>query len=891
MEFGIDKINELRTLYLRFFEQHDHLIYPSAPVKSDDPSLMFTAAGMVQFKPYFLGATPRFAGFNGVWHRVATAQKCLRINDIENVGRTLRHHSFFEMLGNFSFGDYFKSEAAKWAWEFSTSKEWLGLDPERIYVTIYNDDDEAYRVWTEEVGVPKERVSRWGEDDNFWPANAVSEGPNGPCGPCSELFYDRGPEFGTPDEVGPNTGSGDRYIEYWNLVFTQFDRQDGGVLEPLPQQNIDTGLGFERLVALMSGKEDAYATELFQPTIRRIAKLSGKAYDGPASTSHRVIADHIRAVAFAIADGVLPANDGAGYVIKMLTRRASRHAHLLGLHEPVLYTLLDGVVESMGAAYPELAANHARIARVIKAEEEQFLRTLTAGMERVNHIFDTMSGTELDGATAFDLWETYGFPLDLTEELAVERGFTIDRAGYAASREKARERSRAAEGEKALFQATSKALDAVANEHGETIFAGYGAFTLNEPTQVLLVLGADGVNEVQDLKAGERGSVVLHTTTLYPEGGGQIADTGTITWAGGEAEVTHVKRAPNGVIVHEVTVQSGALSPAVTEVRTNPNTERIETQKHHTATHLLHAALREILGDEVTQAGSLVAPTRLRFDFTYHEAVGAKRTAQVEAAVNDWIQRNQHVRAEVVSLQHAREAGAMMLFGEKYGDNVRMVTIGDQGVSTELCGGTHVSATGEIGLFIITNEEAAAAGVRRIEARVGHAALAWLTELRNTQAKAAHLLGAKPEQLVERAEKVRNDQRELERELHALEERFVALQTRGTSGAADTQTVGDYTLATASLSSLAMPALRSAADSLLANSSADFVGVQSGKLLIIKASKDAADRGLHAGNIIKYLTTHLPGRGGGKNDFAQAGFETEEAATEALSRIPHALTE
>lgn len=891
MEFGIDKINELRTLYLRFFEQHGHLIYPSAPVKSDDPSLMFTAAGMVQFKPYFLGATPRFAGFDGVWHRVATAQKCLRINDIENVGRTLRHHSFFEMLGNFSFGDYFKSEAAKWAWEFSTSKEWLGLDPERIYVTIYNDDDEAYRVWTEEVGVPKERVSRWGEDDNFWPANAVSEGPNGPCGPCSELFYDRGPEFGTPDEVGPNTGSGDRYIEYWNLVFTQFDRQDGGALEPLPQQNIDTGLGFERLVALMSGKEDAYATELFQPTIRRIVKLSGKAYDGPASTSHRVIADHIRAVAFAIADGVLPANDGAGYVIKMLTRRASRHAHLLGLHEPVLYTLLDGVVESMGAAYPELAANHARIARVIKAEEEQFLRTLTAGMERVNHIFDTLSGTELDGATAFDLWETYGFPLDLTEELAEERGFTIDRAGYAASREKARERSRAAEGEKALFQATSKALDAVANEHGETTFAGYGAFALNEPTEVLLVLGADGVNEVQELKAGERGSVVLHTTTLYPEGGGQIADTGTITWAGGEAEVTHVKRAPNGVIVHEVTVQSGTLSPAVTEVRTNPNTERVETQKHHTATHLLHAALREILGDEVTQAGSLVTPTRLRFDFTYHEAVGAKRTAQLEAAVNEWIQRNQHVRAEVVSLQQAREAGAMMLFGEKYGDNVRMVTIGDQGVSTELCGGTHVSATGEIGLFIITNEEAAAAGVRRIEARVGHAALAWLTELRNTQAEAAHLLGAKPEQLVERAEKVRNDQRELERELHALEERFVALQTRGTSGAADTQTVGNYTLATASLSGLGMPALRSAADSLLANSTADFVGVQSGKLLIIKASKDAAGRGLHAGNIIKYLTTHLPGRGGGKNDFAQAGFETEEAATEALSRIPHALTE
>lgn len=889
MEFGIDKINELRTLYLRFFEKHGHLVYPSAPVKSTDPSLMFTAAGMVQFKPYFLGATPRFAGFDGVWHRVATAQKCLRINDIENVGRTLRHHSFFEMLGNFSFGDYFKSEAAKWAWEFSTSKDWLGLDPERIYVTIYHDDDEAYKVWTEEVGVPKERVSRWGEDDNFWPANAVSEGPNGPCGPCSELFYDRGPEFGTPDEVGPNTGSGDRYIEYWNLVFTQYDRQDGGKLEPLPQQNIDTGLGFERLVALMSGKEDAYATELFQPTIRRIVEQSGKPYEGPSSTSHRVIADHIRAVAFAIADGVLPANDGAGYVIKMLTRRASRHAHLLGLHEPVLYTLLDGVVESMGQAYPELAANKARIARVIKAEEEQFLRTLTAGMERVNHMFDTLEGTELDGATAFDLWETYGFPLDLTEELAAERGFTIDRAGYNAAREKARERSRAAEGEKALFQATSKALDNVANEHGETPFVGYGALELSEGVQVLAVLGEDGVSEVPELTAGQRGAVVLNTTTLYPEGGGQVADSGTIAWAGGEATVTHVKRAPNGVIVHEVEVQTGTLSTAAKNVRTSANEEREETQKHHTATHLLHAALRDVLGDEVTQAGSLVAPNRLRFDFTYHEAVGAARMKQIETQVNHWVQQNLPVTASVVSLSEAREAGAMMLFGEKYGEQVRMVQIGKTGTSTELCGGTHVTATGQLGLFVIVSEEAAAAGVRRIEARVGEAALTWLANLRNTQAEAARILGAKSEQLVERAEKVRSDMQALEREFHTLEERFVALQTRGGGSATGTEQVGKYTLATASLSGLAMPALRTAADSLLDSSKADVVAVQNEKLLIVKASKDAAANGLHAGNIIKHLTSVLPGRGGGKHDFAQAGFETEAAAAEALSRVSETL--
>ena len=376
-------INELRQKYLEFFKSKEHLIYPSSSLKSDDPTLMFTSAGMVQFKPYYLGATPKFAGYEGIWHRVTTAQKCLRINDIENVGRTLRHHSFFEMMGNFAFGDYFKKEAAQWAWEFLTDPKWLGFDPNKLYVTVYTDDDEAFGIWHKHVGLPAEKISRWGESENFWPANAVSDGPNGPCGPCSEIFYDRGPEYGTPDEDGPNTGGGDRYIEIWNLVFTQFDRQDGGKLEPLPLKNIDTGLGFERLVAVMSSVEDAYASGLFQPTIQKVAELSKQPYQGTKSVSHRVIADHVRAVTFSITDGVMPANEGAGYIIKMLLRRAARHAWILGFREPVLYTLVDQVIEAMGETYPEIINGRERVQGIIKNEEEQFLRTLESGIVRV----------------------------------------------------------------------------------------------------------------------------------------------------------------------------------------------------------------------------------------------------------------------------------------------------------------------------------------------------------------------------------------------------------------------------------------------------------------------------------------------------------------------------
>jgi len=893
---GIGSINELRRRYLDFFAQRGHLIYPSASLKSEDPSLMYTSAGMVQFKPYFLGATPKFAGYDGTWPRVTTAQKCLRINDIENVGRTLRHHSFFEMLGNFSFGDYFKSEAAAWAWEFATSKEWLGLDPDKLYVTVYNDDDQAADVWVNEVGVPASRVSRFGEDENFWPANAVSLGPNGPCGPCSEVFFDRGPAYGTPDEDGPNTGGGDRFIEFWNLVFTQFDRRDGGELVPLPQQNIDTGLGFERLVTLVTGAEDAYGTELFQPTIRRVAQLSGAPYQGRTSVSHRVIADHVRAVVFAVTDGVLPANDGAGYVVKMLARRAARHAWLLGLRDSVLHTLVDTVIESMGAAYPELVDGRDRVAGVIRNEEEHFLRTLESGIERVGNVLDDLKGSVLPGATAFDLWQTYGFPLDLTQELAAERGVTVDRDGYEAAREQARDASRGDQGGRELFSRSVDLYGAVAARSGETTFLGYE--TAESEARVLAV--TSGTAEVERLGEGESGTVVLDRTPFYPEGGGQVGDTGKLTWpgdqAGGQATVTGTTRSSQGLVVHAVTVVRGTLSrDAVVTASVDP--ERLETKKHHTATHLLHAALRTVLGTHVSQAGSLVAPDRLRFDFTHGGAPTQAELAKVEGLVNRWIQADLGVDWRVVGIEEARAAGAMMLFGEKYGKNVRMVSVGRDAaagatggaaVSIELCGGTHVTSTGTIGLFIVTAEEAVSAGVRRIEARTGAAALVHVNELRRQQRDLVAVVGGNPQQLEERVSRLAADLKDAQREAARLRDRLAAAQTAA-APAVELKEAGGYTYATMALEGLDAGSLRNAADTQLTRTGADVVVVGSGALIVAKTTEAARAKGANAGTIVRTIAAAVGGGGGGKPDIAQAGLKDASTLAAALAAVPEAL--
>ncbi len=893
-----DWIDDLRRGYLAFFEEKGHLRRPSAPVKSGDPTLMFTSAGIVQFKPYFLGATPKFAGVQGVHHRATTAQKCLRINDIENVGRTLRHHSFFEMLGNFSFGDYFKREAAQWAWEYLVER--LGFDPERLYVTIYLDDDQADEVWRNDVGVPAERISRWDEDENFWPANAVSEGPNGPCGPCSEVFFDRGPEYGTADEDGPNTGSGDRFIEIWNLVFTQFDRQPDGSLAPLPQENIDTGLGFERLVAVMLGAEDAYATELFQPTIREVARRSGVSYQGVPSTSHRVIADHLRAVAFAVSDGVLPANDGAGYVIKMLLRRASRHAWLLGLKEPVLHALIPAVVQAMGTAYPELADGQERIQAIVRGEEEQFLRTLEAGIQRVKAVLDELDGEVLPGDVAFDLWQTHGFPLDLTRDLAAERGVAVDAEGYRAARERARERSRGSKEAGALFAAQGDTMGRIAQRAGETEFLGYRHD--RDEAQVVAVL--DGDDEIDALGEGRRATVILDRTPFYPEGGGQIGDVGKLVWDGGAATVRGTRRSPQGLILHEAEVVRGTLR-AGARVDAQVDPQRVETQKHHSATHLLHAALRAVVGTHVAQAGSLVAPDRLRFDVSHGAALSADELSKVETLVNRWSQADLSVGWREVPIAEARSAGAMMLFGEKYGDSVRMVTMGreaeasssgaapsvadgapaDQAVSIELCGGTHVQRTGQIGPFLITGEEAVSAGVRRITALAGQAALAHVRELRDRESRLAGLLGGLPGELEQRVAKLQDDAKTARNELAALREKLAEARTGAGGGIDGREVPGVGTVVVVEIDGLDAGSLRNAADTALSRSKADVVVLGSGAALVVKVGEEARANGVKAGDLARTLAKRAGGGGGGRPDMAQAGAKNADALATVLAEL------
>jgi alanyl-tRNA synthetase len=884
----------LRRKFLEFFRSKGHLIYPSASLKSDDPGLMFNVAGMQQFKPYFQGATPRFPGVEGVWPRVATSQKCMRAggkdSDIENVGRTRRHHTFFEMLGNFSFGDYFKREAILWAWEFLTSPAWLGLDPERLYATVYRDDDEAYAIWKDEVGLPEARLSRFGEGENFWPANAIKDERSGPCGPCSEIFYDRGPEYGSADETGPNTGSGDRFVEIWNLVFTQFDLRDG-VLHPLPQQNIDTGAGLERFAAVIADVKDAYATELFQPIIRRLEALSGVPYRDLESVHHRIIADHVRSVSMCLADGILPANDGAGYVIKMLLRRASRQAYLLGLREPTLYKLVGGVAEAMGEAYPEVRDAQARIEGVVRAEEESFLRTLESGIARVSGLLDELSGDILPGELAFDLWQTYGFPLDLTEEMAGERGVRVDREGYARAREEARALSRSARGDSALFAGTD-VFAQLAETHGETAFVGY---TARDAEAAVLALVQDG-KAISEAGEGGRVQVVLDTTPFYAEGGGQVGDAGVLEWRDGDHEgralVTTTTKTKSGLFVHHTRVLRGTLA-AGARVRAVVDPSRAETEKHHTATHLLHAALRSVLGTHVTQAGSLVAPERLRFDFAHPQALSENELRRLEGLVNRWIQRDLTVSWQVLPIETARAAGAMMLFGEKYGANVRMVSVAPEGdlersVSTELCGGTHVARTGTLGVFVITGEEAVSAGVRRVEALVGEAALRYLADLRATLAAAAKNLGVKPDELAPRLDKLQGELKAVQRTVAELRDKLAAAQTSGGAGL-ELSEAGGFRYAVAQLDGVDAGALRGAADRLLARSSADVVAVASGPLLVIKVSDAAQARGAHAGKLVGEIARRAGGGGGGRPNLAQAGVKDPAQLGTALAALPKIL--
>ncbi|MVN85269.1 alanine--tRNA ligase [Deinococcus sp. HMF7620] len=878
---------QIREKYLQFFESKGHLRLPSYSTIAPDPTTLFTVAGMQPFKEQFMGAPAVFDGVAS--KRVTTAQKCLRIGDIENVGRTLRHCSLLEMLGNFSFGDYFKREALTWAWEFLTSPEWMGLDPEKLHATIYQDDEEAFAIWTQEIGLPPERILRFDADENFWPADAPKEGPNGPCGPCSEIFYDRGHKYGEDSWADyAETRESARFLEIWNCVFPQYDRQeplpDGTpVLKDLPFKNIDTGMGLERIATVVQDVYDFYSNDVFAPMVAKVVELSGQPYEGPQNVSHRVVAEHIRSVSMVIADGSVPSNTGRGYVVRKILRRASRHAYLLGLREPSLYKLVPLVVDKMGGAYPELKDNQAKIEATIRAEEERFLKTLEGGIQRLGGLLSGMQkGATLSGEDAFLLYDTYGFPVDLTKEIAEEYGITVDEASYAESLENAQNIARAGSkyGKSELFGANQEALDGLS----PTQFVGYD--DLQAEGEVMALVGAG--ERLEHLSAGSEATVVLSRTPFYAEGGGEVGDTGRLEWAGGAGLVRDTRKTPQGVFLHDVLVEEGELREGVT-VRGAVSGERQAIQRHHTATHLLHAALRAVLGSGVAQKGSLVAADRLRFDFSHGAALTAEEVAAVELLVSRWISANFTVTWQEMPIAQAKAAGATALFGEKYGETVRVVSVdgdvnyGGQPVSSkELCGGAHVRRTGDIGAFVLLSDENVAGGVRRIEALAGEAATTWLRERLNSAAKVAGLLNTSADGLEGRVTGLQTQLKAAEKDMAALRRQLAEAQMGGGGSAAQTRELGGFQVAALKLAGIEGNELRGAADKLLDQSGADLVVVAGDKGLVVKATKDAVTRGAHAGQLIGKLAAAGGGKGGGRPDMAQAGITDADAALGAL---------
>ena len=839
--------NDIRASFLRFFADRGHSVVPSAPlVPGNDPTLLFTNAGMVPFKDVFLGREQRS------YSRAASSQRCVRAggkhNDLENVGYTARHHTFFEMLGNFSFGDYFKVEAIRYAWEYLTVE--LGLPADKLWVTVFEEDDEAARIWLDEIGVPADRLSRIGAKDNFW-----QMGDTGPCGPCSEIFYDHGPEVaggppGTPEE------DGDRYIEIWNLVFMQYDRAADGTLTPLPNPCVDTGMGLERIAAVLQGVHDNYDTDQFVALLQAARALLPEAQAD--SRSLRVVADHIRSCAFLIADGVLPANDGRGFVLRRILRRAVRHGHQLGAREPFFHRLVAALAEQMGEAYPELREKQDFITKVIRQEEERFAETLEQGLKLLEEALGR-SGETLAGETAFKLYDTYGFPLDLTQDLARERGQRVDVAGFEAAMEEQRNRARAASrftasaglGEAARQQTEFRGYDALAGEH-----------------QVLALW--HGEEPVQSLAMGERGAVVLEATPFYAESGGQVGDTGLLHAPGGVFAVEDTRKDPGGAIVHFGQMREGELQ-ADAKVRAEVDApRRAAIVRNHSATHLLHAVLREVLGEHVQQKGSLVAPERLRFDFSHLQPVSAAELRQIEDRVNAEVLANHAAQAAEMGYQEAVDSGALALFGEKYGETVRVMRFGP--ASCELCGGTHVRATGDIGLFKIISEGGVAAGVRRIEAVTGAGALAWVRERLDLLQRAAGALKVGAEELPERVEALLGRSRELEK----AAEKAAAGDAMATvkRWAAQPQTIGDTPVIIERAPVGEAKVLREMVDALknqLPGCAVLLAGEREGKVaLIAGVSKPLTDR-LKAGEWVNQAAQQVGGRGGGRPDMAQAG--------------------
>lgn len=870
-------VDQIRTMFLDFFKSKDHRILPSASlIPHGDPTLLLTVAGMVPFKRYFLGLE------KPIHPRVATSQKCIRTGDIENVGITDRHGTFFEMLGNFSFGDYFKAEIIPWSWEFVV--EHLQLPPDKLWVTIYLDDDEAFEIWHDVVGVPAERIVRLGKEDNFW------ETGSGPCGPCSEIHIDRGVEFGCGDANCKPGCDCERYLEFWNLVFIQF-HQEGDQYTPLEQKSIDTGMGLERVAALLQGKNSIFEVDNLKPILDGVGRIAKVSYgdDPQTDVSLRVIADHARAVTFLVGDGVLPSNEGRGYVLRRLIRRAIRHARLLNITDPFLNQVVDLVVEQMGRAYPELVEREDYAQKVVGLEEQRFSETLEQGMRLLHDLTSKAKDKgliEIAGKDAFQLYDTFGFPIDLTREILADEGLSVDEEGFHRAMEEQRERARQSRAQQGYLDSSLEAYKDLAGVVS-TQFVGYDQV---ETTAQLLGLIIDG-HSVDKANEGDEVALILDQTPFYAEGGGQVADLGLITTSTGQVRVTDVRKPVEGLISHFGVIESGFVMSGSTVTAAIDVERRLETARHHTATHLLHKALRNVLGDHVNQAGSYVGPERLRFDFTHFQAVSEVELTTIEDWVNREILRNSSVIPTITDLDTAKKQGAMALFGEKYEAEVRMVQAGP--ASLELCGGTHVCSTGEIGLLKIVSEGSVAAGVRRIEAVVGLEALDYVRSqdaiLKGLQTK----LQSGLEELSGQIDRLLEDNRQQEKELASLKQKKVLASLDGL--VADAEKIGKAAIVVAEVEAEDPETLRVLGDRLrdrldpvailLAARSEDKV------FLLSMVSKSLTQAGLHAGQVVKAAAQICGGGGGGRPDMAQAGGRLPDKLPEALQRAAEIFRE
>lgn len=871
------KASEIRAKWLAFFESKGHAIEPSASlVPHNDPSLLWINAGMAPLKPYFDG---RVKPENP---RIANSQKCIRTNDIENVGKTRRHHTFFEMLGNFSIGDYFKEEAVTWAWEFLTDKQWIGFDPERLSVTVYPEDEEAFKLWNEKIGLPAERIYKL--EENFWD---IGEGP---CGPCTEIFYDRGEKYGdlNDPECWPG-GENERFLEVWNLVFSQFNHNKDGSYTPLPNKNIDTGAGLERFASILQDVDSNFDTDLFMPIIERTCQIAGVTYKAKEDqdVALKVIADHIRTVAFAVGDGVMPSNEGRGYIIRRLLRRAVRYGKALGIDKPFLYTLTEVVGQVMGEYYTTVVEKREFIEKVIRTEEERFHETLSDGLVLLSNLVAEAKANNIaviNGDDAFKLYDTYGFPFDLTEDFALEQGMTVDREGFDAAMEAQRERARSARQDTGSMKVQGGPLaDLTVNSE----FVGYTDLE-TAATITAIVFDEQLVDEVP---AGNSILVLLDTTPFYAESGGQIGDRGVIKGDGFVIEVENVTKAPHGQNLHHATVVEGVAKANAAVMASVSKSVREDIIKNHTATHLLHKALKEVLGDHVNQAGSLVEGERLRFDFSHFGSITAEELADIERRVNEQIWLGTPVVIEQMPIDQAKAMGAMALFGEKYGDVVRVVQVGSY--SIELCGGCHVSNTSEIGIFKLLGESGIGSGVRRIEAVTGKQAYLYYESQLDLLKQAAVQLKSNVADVPKRIDALHGQVKELQRENESLQSKLSHIEAGNLLDGV--VKVGEISVLCAKVNASNMEALRNIVDELKAKlpSSVIVLGAAADDKVNLAAavSQDLVKKGFHAGKIVKEAAQHCGGNGGGRPDMAQAGGKDIDKLNAALKLAQDVVVE